>query len=170
MGFDKNYPFSFPEPKNSRVPLNSLLERHEKVDKKHFVSDYIKKKRLEKVRGKNIPVPSIWHENKRGDIGVHDFSCALRASASYNYLLVDGIRRLTPRENLNLQGFPKNFKMIVPDGQIRKQAGNAVPVPMIREVAKQMIEAISQEPLPTKLKTSPVLVKGQLIDVIMHGK
>ena len=170
VGFDKNYPFSFPAPKSGRVPLESLLERHGKVDKKHFVSDYIKKKRLEKVRGKDIPVPSIWHENKRGDIGVHDFSCALRASASYNYLLVDGIRRLTPRENLNLQGFPKNFKMIVPDGQIRKQAGNAVPVPMIREVAKQMIEAASQEPLAVESKASPVPTKGSLINVMIHEK
>jgi hypothetical protein len=42
---------------------------------------------------------TFWHENKSGNIGVHDYSCALRASASHNYLLVNGKRRLTPREN-----------------------------------------------------------------------
>ena len=68
---------------------------------------------MEKTRGRHIPKPSIWHENKRGDIGIHEYSCALRAGGSYNYLLVDGIRRLTPRENLLLQGFPSNFKILL---------------------------------------------------------
>ena len=98
---------------------------------------------MEKAKGRRIPTPAIWHENKRGDLGIHEYSCALRAGASYNYLLVDGMRRLTSRECLNLQGFPKDFKIVVPDSQVRKQAGNSVPVSMIRAVAKQMIKSLS---------------------------
>jgi DNA (cytosine-5)-methyltransferase 1 len=153
IGFKEDIPFEFPEPLKERMHLSELLEDHSKVDKKHFASEDIVSKRIKKIAGKKIPKPSIWHENKRGDIGIHEFSCALRAGASYNYLLVDGIRRLTPRENLLLQGFPKNFKIVVPDGQIRKQAGNAVPVTMIREVAKSLIGAMNRPIDPEGIKT-----------------
>lgn len=148
VGFKKNYPFSFPESSKERARLKDILEDHSKVDRKFFASEKIVQKRMKKVEGRSVPKPSIWHENKRGDIGVHDFSCALRAGASYNYLLVDGIRRLTPREQLSLQGFPKSFKIVVPDGEARKLAGNAVPVTMIRAVAKNMINAMRAPPLP----------------------
>lgn len=149
VGFKEPRPFAFPKPLAARQRLIDFLELHESVDKKHFVSERIATKRQKKVAGRQIPKPAIWHENKRGDIGIHEFSCALRAGASYNYLLVDGIRRLTPRENLNLQGFSKNFKIVVPDAQVRKQAGNSVPIPMMRAVAKNMIEALNA----TKVKT-----------------
>ena len=143
VGFrDGAVPFSFPQPYKQRAKLKDFLEPNEFVEKKHFASDKIIKKRLEAVKDKKITKPSIWHENKGGNIGIHEYSCALRAGASYNYLLVDGVRRLTPRECLNLQGFPRNFKIVVPDAQIRKQAGNSVPVSMIREVAKRTVKAM----------------------------
>lgn len=145
VGFRKNRPFAFPQPHPERAKLKDFLEPHELVDRKYFASDRITNKRLEAVKGKKIPKLSIWHENKGGNIGVHEYSCALRAGASYNYLLVDGIRRLTSRECLNLQGFPKDFKIAVPDAEVRKQAGNSVPVSMIREVAKQMFKAMNSE-------------------------
>ena len=147
VGFKKNHPFQFPSGHDlPRISLEDVLEENEKVDKKHFVSERILNSRMEKV-GHVPDHRTIWHENKSGNIGVHKFSCALRAGASYNYLLVDGKRRLTPRENLRLMGFPDNFKMIVADAQIRKQAGNSVVIPVIQAVAKEMLKAISQEPV-----------------------
>ena len=83
--------------------------------------------------------PSIWHENKSGNISSYPYSCALRAGASYNYLLVNGERRLTPREMLRLQGFPDSFKIAVSDAQIRKQAGNAIPVNMLAAVIENFL-------------------------------
>ena len=46
------------------------------------------------------------------------------------------IRRLTPREAFNLQGFPKSFcdkplELGIADGQLYRQAGNAVSVNVI---------------------------------------
>ncbi|MBU4300683.1 MAG: DNA cytosine methyltransferase [Nanoarchaeota archaeon] len=153
VGFKKNYPFTFPEPLKREARLIEIIESHDMVDKKYFASEDIVKKRLAKIGEKKVPKPSIWHENKEGHIGVHEYSCALRSGASHNYLLVDGIRRLTPREQLLLQGFPKSFKMAVPDAQIKKLAGNSVPVNMIREVAKRMIAAMRSEPLPAIIAT-----------------
>ncbi len=155
VGFDDRHPFVFPRPSKTTPRLADFLENHSEVDRKHFASADIVSKRMDRVKGKTIPVPSIWHENKGGNIGIHEYSCALRAGASYNYLLVDGIRRLTPRENLLLQGFPKHFKVVVPDSQVRKQAGNSVPVPMIRAVAAEMIRAMNAPILPTGVAIMP---------------
>lgn len=170
VGFKENYPFDFPEPLNSRIPLTDIIEDHAKVDKKHFASKEIAKNRRLSVKGKHIPKPSIWHENKGGNIGIHEYSCALRAGASYNYLLVDGIRRLTPREQLQLQGFPKDFKIVVAEHQLRKQLGNSVPVPMIRAVARQMLEAMKHQPLEKGVVFSPLTKQGTLFEELANEK
>jgi DNA (cytosine-5)-methyltransferase 1 len=45
-----------------------------------------------------------------------------------------GIRKLTPRETFNVQGFPKDFKLPnnLANGALYKQAGNSVVVPVIK--------------------------------------
>ena len=89
--------------------------------------------------------PSIWHENKSGNISALEYSCALRAGASYNYLLINGNRRPTPRELLRIQGFPESYKITVCYTQIRKQLGNSVSVPVIKAVAKEMLRSIREK-------------------------
>lgn len=145
VGFKQNHPFKFPNKKEFRVKLEELLEPDDKIDSKHFISEKIKQKLATKVDVK-FDYATIWHENKSGNIGIHDYSCALRANASYNYLLVNGIRRPTPREMLRLMGFPDTFKIKVTDSAIRKQAGNSVVIPMIQAVAEELMLALDQEP------------------------
>lgn len=146
VGFlDHGISFKFPVPKSTRqYQLDSILESDENVDKKYYTSQKILTKRSDYVSEKKVFFPSIWHENKSGNISVLDHSCALRAGASYNYLLVNGKRRLTPRELLRLQGFPEDFKIVVSDQQVRRQTGNSVAIPVIRAVAENMIYALKQ--------------------------
>ena len=103
--------------------------------------------------------PSIWHENKAGNVSVLDYSCALRTGASYNYLLVNGVRRPTSRELLRLQGFPEEFRITVTHQDIRRQTGNSVAVPMIRMVARKIDNIIKSKENEastfTRLKTAP---------------
>lgn len=127
--------------------LADILEPDENVDPSLFASDHIVTKRREKTAGKNIVYPSIWHENKAGDISVHDYSCALRTGASYNYLLVNGLRRPTSRELLRLQGFPEKYRIAVSHQDIRRQTGNSVAVPMIRMVAQKINEIMERKEL-----------------------
>lgn len=129
--------FRWPEPRAAYRPLAEVLEAD--PDSRHFASPEIRAKR----RAAHTPkvTPSIWHENKAGNISSHPFSCALRAGASHNYLLVNGERRLTPREQLRLQGFPESFEIIGGDSAIRRQTGNAVPVPMVRSVIWEVLVA-----------------------------
>lgn len=136
--------FSFEIP-HKKYNLADILEPDENIDPSLFASEKIVEKRKEKTSGKQLFYPSIWHENKAGDISVHDYSCALRTGASYNYLLVNGVRRPSSRELLRLQGFPEKYKIVVSHQDIRRQTGNSVAVPMIRMVAHKIDEIIQKK-------------------------
>lgn len=52
-----------------------------------------------------------------------------------------GIRKLTPRECANFQGFPINYKLPkIADSKLYYQIGNSVTVPLIERIAKKMIK------------------------------
>lgn len=140
--------------------LSSILEKDDEVDRSLFASDAIKAKRDSRTAGKNIFFPSVWHENKSGNISILDHSCALRTGASYNYLLVNGVRRPSSRELLRLQGFPDTFKIAVSHSEIRRQTGNSVCVPMMRAIAQRIDkiinESISSNGTPETTRQEPV--------------
>lgn len=144
VGFREDVLFNFPsQPVDNRsLTLTDILEPDDAIDPKYIASDYIQKKREAAVAHKQLFYPSIWHENKGGNIGINRFSCALRAGASFNYLLVNGKRRLTPREQLRLQGFPDDFTLSGTETAIRRQTGNAVPVRVVSAIAHQMVKAL----------------------------
>jgi DNA (cytosine-5)-methyltransferase 1 len=142
VGFLSNYSFKFPDGNGIKYkPLNEILEKN--VPKKYYAS----KKILQKRKKAHIPkiIPSIWHENKGGNISSYPFSCALRANASYNYLLVNGERRLTPRECLRLLGFNESFKIVCNDYKMRKLTGNSVCIPVIKALAIEILKCLFGE-------------------------
>jgi DNA (cytosine-5)-methyltransferase 1 len=139
--------FTFPNPEKPYKSLNEILET--KVDKKYYASEFIREKRKEKHQSSYYP--SIWHENKSGNICSYPYSCALRSGASHNYLLVNGERRLTPREMFRLQGFPDWYKIVVSDAQAKKQAGNAVPVNMIKAVVQKLLPYVASTLEPASI-------------------
>jgi len=136
--------FNFDFPK---IPysLENILQKDDELDKSLFASERIRNKRAESVKEKNVFYPSVWHENKSGNISVLDHACALRTGASYNYLLINGVRRPSSRELLRFQGFPDTYKIVVSYQEIRRQTGNSVAVPMIRAVAKKISEIIEKK-------------------------
>lgn len=123
-----------------KIPYNlkAILQNDDDVDPSLFASEEIVNKRLTRTVDKTKFYPSIWHENKSGNISILDYACALRTGASYNYLLVNGIRRPSSRELLRLQGFPDKYKIAVSHSEIRRQTGNSVALPMIRQIAKKI--------------------------------
>lgn len=144
VGFKEPIEFQFPKPTGAYRPLSEFLENDQDIDRKYFVSEEIRQKRLDKVKP-NYPYPSVWHENIGGNISALPHSCALRAGGSYNYLLVNGERRLTGREMLRLQGFPDTFKINVVYTQIRKIAGNSVTVTVIEKIAEEIKKALEMQ-------------------------
>jgi len=133
--------FNWPLIKMPMQPLSEILEKS--VSDFYYASEKIRQNRLEKVKlNQKYDQPTIWHENKSGNISVYPYSCALRAGASYNYLLVNGERRLTEREMLRLQGFPESYKIVGSYQTMRKLTGNAIAIPCVATVIDSVINAI----------------------------
>ena len=54
------------------------------------------------------------------------------------------IRKLTPKETFNLQGYPEDFKLPedTANGQLYKEAGNSVVVPVIYRIAENIMNVL----------------------------
>jgi len=140
--------FKFPEKKNIKTRLGDILEND--VDEKYTISDKLwaghKRRKIE-------------HKKKGNGFGYglfnHDSEYTNTISARYykdgSEILIEqqnkNPRKLTPLEAAKLQGFPpelvqKAKEAGVSDTQLYKQFGNAVPVSVVREVAKSIFNAI----------------------------
>jgi len=53
-------------------------------------------------------------------------------------------RRLTPRECARLMGFPDRFNIVVSDTQAYRQFGNALVVPLVTEIAKEVVKCLKE--------------------------
>jgi len=158
VGFREPCFYDWPEGQIPMKPLAEIVE--DDIPEQYYASEHIRQKRL----SKHAPTEelTIWHENKAGNISAHPFSCALRAGASYNYLLVNGERRLTPREMLRLQGFPEEFKIVCNYSQTRKQAGNSLAIPVAKSVIKNALIASGLTGHTYLAPSEKLVVNGQL--------
>ena len=142
--------FPWPAGGKPMKPLGEVLEKN--PSPKYYASERIRRRRHEAHQSEHSP--SVWHENKSGNVSSYPYSCALRAGASYNYLLVNGERRLTPREMLRLQGFPDSFKIVCNDAQTRKQAGNAIPAPLAVAGLEGILDVIKASEAKRQVKSA----------------
>ena len=140
VGFRQSMRFQWKFPYLEMKPLSNILEKD--VPPNYYASERIQKNRLVKYTGKKSDEPTIWHENKAGHISAYPYSCAIRAGASYNYLLVDGKRRLTEREMLRLQGFPDWFQVVCSYSAMGKLVGNSVAIPCVQAVLECLLYAL----------------------------
>ena len=139
VGFLDSVTHIWPQRPTSVRTLDDILEKD--VSDFYHASQKIRDNRLAK-RDKVVDRRTIWHENKGGHISAYPYSCALRAGASYNYLLVDGERRLTEREMLRLQGFPDTYNIVCNYGVMRKLTGNSVAVPVVEAVVRSVMDVL----------------------------
>ena len=79
------------------------------------------------------------------------------------------IRKLTPKETFNVQGYPKSFKLPegVSNGQLYKQAGNSVVVPVIKRIADRVAHALNTTDGQSQLERSG---KVAIIYTKMNGQ
>lgn len=133
--------FEFPNTLDECTSIKSKLE--DKVNDKYY---YNGKPLFEKIKNDIVDENSIYQwrrqyvrENKSG---VCPTLTANMGTGGHNVPIIKdkkGIRKLTPRECANFQGFPSNF--ILPnivDSQLYKQCGNSVVVGVIEEIAKKI--------------------------------
>lgn len=147
--------FHYPEPKKCDKTVSDILETN--VDNKYYISQkYFDC--LERHRNRHSAKGNgFGYEILKPDGISNAIVCGgmgrernLVLGEQIETLSINGkprpnkhmIRKLTPRECANLQGFPRDFKIEVPDTYAYKQFGNTVTVPLIEAVAKQIIVVI----------------------------
>ncbi len=154
VGFNTNqaagaafHTFHWPEPRPLTRTLQEVLLPAEQVPD-HVQLNPAMRARYQAAHQSEYD-PGIWHQNKGGCISSHPYSCALRSEASFNYLLVNGERRLAEREMLRLQGFPDAMELSGSYTKIKHQCGNAVPVPLAHAVIQEVINGINSTARPS---------------------
>lgn len=69
-----------------------------------------------------------------------------RAGVDNYYTYGERIRKLTPRECLRLMGFSDDFKIVVSDTQMYKQAGNSIVVNVLMSILQKIYrEGVNEE-------------------------
>lgn len=125
---------------SSIKPISAMLEKSKIDDKYYYFQDAYNYKELKKLIKRRDTLYQ-WRrvyvrENKNN---LCPTLTANMGTGGHNVpLLLDdiGIRKLTPKECFNFQGF-KSFKFPkdVPNSQLYKQAGNSVTIPLIKKIA-----------------------------------
>jgi len=55
-----------------------------------------------------------------------------------------GIRKLTPRECFNFQGFPSTYKLpSLSDASLYKLSGNAISVPVVKLISDRLVSLLN---------------------------
>ena len=135
--------FQLDFPKVEKRPVSAFLEPT--VPSKYYYTD--KSSTWNLVRASVVKKDTIYQyrrvyvrENKSGECPT---LTANMGSGGHNVpLLLDdhGIRKLTPRECFNLQGFPPSYVLpSLSDANLYKLAGNAVSVPVVQLIARRLI-------------------------------
>lgn len=143
--------FNFPEPIELTAKLADVIDFDSKVDDKYYYS--ADKQRFYDQLEETITSQDTIYQWRRKYVrenksGVCPTLTANMGTGGHNVPLIKakhGIRKLTPRECFSMQGFPKDF--ILPEianGQLYKQAGNSVVVPVIKRIADHIILALKE--------------------------
>jgi DNA (cytosine-5)-methyltransferase 1 len=138
--FDK---FTLDFPKLPKAPIASLLEQQ--VAEKYYYTD--KSTTWDLVKSSVIKQNTVYQyrrvyvrENKSNECPT---LTANMGGGGHNVPLIldaKGIRKLTPRECFNFQGFPASYKLpTLSDTNLYKLAGNAVSVPVVELIAKRLM-------------------------------
>jgi DNA (cytosine-5)-methyltransferase 1 len=129
-----------------KLPISQMLEAT--VDKKYYYTDksstwglvskdVVKKNTVYQYRRVYV------RENKNGNCPT---LTANMGTGGHNVPLIlddTGIRKLTPRECFNFQGFPQTYKLpAISDANLYKLAGNAVSVPVVELIANRLLSLI----------------------------
>jgi DNA (cytosine-5)-methyltransferase 1 len=142
--------FEFPDEIKPELKKQIVDFIEKKVDDKYYYKDTLKVwDEIEKNVTKTIDTNTIYQyrryyvrENKNN---ICPTLTANMGSGGHNVPLIKdgkGIRKLTPRECFNFQGFDTNYKFPkISDAGLYKLAGNAVSIPVVNLIAKNIIDA-----------------------------
>lgn len=141
--------FKFPSEVSLTKTVSDLLSKEPVEDKFYYTERYSMYNLLKEVITSQNTVYQWRRKYVRANKkGVCPTLTANMGTGGHNVPLIlnsHGIRKLTPKECFNLQGF-KDFKL--PDismAQLYKQAGNSVTVPVVKAVAQSILRILDQK-------------------------
>lgn len=143
--------FQFPSKINLDTKISDMLEDESTIDKKYFYTEKTPffNKLVEEI--KDAKTLYQWRRQyvRANKNNLCPTLTANMGTGGHNVPLLnvqgkrDTIRKLTPRECFNFQGYPKNFVLPnISNTNLYKQAGNSVVVPVIRRIAEQIKKII----------------------------
>ncbi len=148
---DVNRNFKFPMPIPLTKKLSDIIDFETKLDEKYY---YTKGKYKGDIYEQLVDAMDDeraiyqWRRKyvRKNKSGVVPTLTANQGEGGHNVCLIKtkhGIRKMTPHECFNTQGFPKKFKLPadMSDARLYKQAGNSVCVSVIKRIADSIAEA-----------------------------
>lgn len=143
--------FTFPEPIPLKKTIHDVIDFINPVDEKYL---YTKGKYKGDIYDKLVVAMDDsnavyqWRRKyvRKNMSGVVPTLTANQGEGGHNVCLVktrQGIRKMTPKECFNTQGFPESFVLPnIADGRLYKQAGNSVCVSVVKRIAEQILVAM----------------------------
>lgn len=156
VGFKEPIKFTFPQINPNNTKIEDILELT--VDDKYTLTDnlwqYLQNyAQKHKAKGNGFGFSLV-------DLKGKTRTLSARYYKDGSEILIPQIgknpRRLTPRECARLQGFSDDFQITVSDTRAYKQFGNSVAVPIVKEIAKEMIKLLNN---PVFLTTKTYKIK-----------
>ena len=120
-----------------------VKEEGRPVDEKYFLSEAVKNYVLK-------PGTKGFYSKPQTDLEIaRPLLCTMgsmhRAGVDNYYTYGERIRKLTPRECLRLMGFSDDFKIVVSDTQMYKQAGNSIVVNVLMSILQKIYGGKNEE-------------------------
>ena len=144
--------FEFPKQIPLTKELSDIIDFTNKKDDKYYYTQGkykgdIYEKLVEAMDDENAVYQWRRKYVRKNKSGVVPTLTANQGEGGHNVCLVKtkfGIRKMTPKECFNAQGFPSDFKLpkSVAESRLYKQAGNSVCVSVIARIAKNIRHAI----------------------------
>lgn len=153
VGFldEKQYnKFKFPDVIPLTTQLTDIIDFHTKLDDKYY---YTPNKYKGDIYNKLVLAMDDdravyqWRRSyvRKNKSGVVPTLTAAQGMGGNNVCIIktdNGIRKMTPRECFNAQGFPTTFKLPnIAESRLYKQAGNSVCVSVIKRIADNIVLA-----------------------------
>jgi DNA (cytosine-5)-methyltransferase 1 len=139
--------FEFPKKRKLTKTIHDCLEFKEVSDEFYYDGKYPASKEISSaVISRDTIYQWRRHYVRENKSNACPTLTANMGSGGHNVPLIrdqKGVRKLTPRETANFQGFPKSFKLPnVANSHLYHQFGNSVTVPLIERIAKQIAIAL----------------------------
>jgi len=140
--------FSFPQKETLTKNVKDCIEPIVKEEKFYYTEKFAHYEELcNSITSTNTIYQWRRHYVRENKNNVCPTLTANMGTGGHNVPLIlteNGIRKLTPKECLNFQGYPDeySFPNTIADSAKYKQAGNSVVVPLVRKICKNIVSTI----------------------------